>query len=171
MHLEEPSVGSKGLCSQCHCRHKLSVAARLTSGTARSLHTMRAIHHHRRCNLQHVRYIPEIHNQVVISKHVSSLREPHVLSSRLASLLHGVTHVVAAEELCLFDVHRLSRLGGSHEQVRLSAQERRNLYHIHHLAHRSCLIALVDVGKQSQSILALYVGKHLQSLVHSRTSE
>src|SRR5574344_639645 len=31
MHLEEPSVGSKGLCSQCHCRHTLSVAARLTS--------------------------------------------------------------------------------------------------------------------------------------------
>ena len=146
MHLKEPSVGPEGLGSECHCRHKLSVAASLTTGASRSLHTMCTVHHHRRHNLQHVGDIAEIHYQVVISEHVSPLRQPHVLGSCLACLLYGIAHVVAAQELRLLDVHRLARLGGSHKQVGLSAQECRYLYHIHHFAHGRCLIALMDVG-------------------------
>ena len=107
---------------------------------------MGAIHYHARCKVEHIRHIAEIDHEVVVTKRVSSLGEPHLLGACLHSLLVWVAHILAREELPLLDIYHLARLGRCNDKVGLTAEECRNLHHIYHLAYSFGLPRLVNIG-------------------------
>ena len=171
MDLEEKAVGAEGLCCQSHGGNEAAVAARGAVARARALHAVGAVHDNTRGYFEHVANVAEVDNQVVVAIHVAALREPHVLGTCLAGFLNGVDHVLAAQKLRLLDVYRAACLGGRHEQVGLAAEEGRNLDDVNNLSHGFGLTALVDVGKNFQTKLLLYVGKHLKTLLQPGAAE
>ena len=109
-------------------------------------------------------------DKVVIAIDISTLGEPHLLRTRLYSLLIGVFHILTREELRLLDIHTLARARRCNKQVGLTTQECGNLQHIYNLTYRLCLPRLVYVGEDLQAPLRAYVGKHLQALIHTHAS-
>ena len=168
MRLKEISIGTKSLCCQCHSRNELAISSRLSSCCTWALYRMCTIHDDTGNNLEHIGNIAEVNHQIVIAETIATFRQPHFLAARFEDLLHRILHICTRQELCLLDVDTLSGLGGSDKQIGLTTQERRNLQHIDNLGNRCCLIGLVDIGQQLQTILCLDVGKHLQAFFHPR---
>ena len=115
MHLEEEACGTEGLCSHRHLRYEAAVAPCLAVAATRSLHAMRTVHDHRRYQFQHIGDVAEVNHQVVVAHHITTFREPYLFSTSLAGFLHGISHILATQELCLLDIHGAPSLGSSHE--------------------------------------------------------
>ena len=134
MDLEEPSRGSEGLGSLGHHRHILAVADGFAVAGTRPLHAVGAVHDDRRDDAEHVGDIAEIDNKIVIAETVAALGEPHIGGTALTGFLDRIAHVGTGEKLGFLDVHGLARLGGSNDEVGLTAEESRNLNDINDLA-------------------------------------
>ena len=171
VHLEEVACGSEGFGSQCHRRHKPSVASCCSVAGSRTLNAMCAIHNHAWHNFKHVGDVPEIHHQVVVAKAVSALGQPNLFGACILRFFHRVAHVGATQELSLLDVHGLASLGCCNKQVSLPAKESRYLEHIAHRSGSLCLMALVYIGKYAEPIAALHIGEHLEAFLQSWTAE
>ncbi len=171
MDFKEPTRGSESLGGQSHLRNKPPVAPCLAVSTTGTLHAVGAIHYHFGHYLQHIGYVTEIYNEVIVAECVASLGEPHVSGTRFPGLFHGIAHVFPAEKLCLLDVYRLASPGSCHKQVGLPAQESRYLHHVNHFSCGLGLPTFVYVCEQFQPVLCLYIGQHLQPFVYSGTSE
>ena len=112
---------------------------------------MGTVHDDRRHDVEHVGDVSEVHHEVVIAHHITTLCQPYLLGPCIAGFLHGIAHVTSTEELCLLDVDDASCLCRSDQQVRLSAEEGRYLYHIAYLSHRFCLPGFVDICQYLES--------------------
>ena len=154
-----------------HGGNKLTIATCLTPRRTRTLNGVRAVHNHAVGIVFHQGDIAEVHYKIVVTINISALREPHFLSACLFALLNGILHIFARKELRLLDVHRLTRLRRSNEQIRLSAKEGWNLQHVNNLSRCLCLITLMHVRQKGESILRPHIRQHLQALFQTRTAE
>src|SRR5579859_1077383 len=96
---------------------------------------MRGIKHHRR-KAPHNGQRAHVYNQVVVPEGTTALGEKHVAIPRLADLLDGMTHVPRRDELALLDVDGLGVPGCRNQQIRLAAEESRNLDDISNFCHQ-----------------------------------
>ena len=76
---------------------------------------MCAIHDDRWHDVEHVRDVSEVDHQIVIAEGVAAFGEPNLVCTSVASLFHGVAHVLSAEELSLLDVHGAAGLCCCHQ--------------------------------------------------------
>ena len=163
-------VAPNALAAMAICGTKRRSPPVLPSAPPRALYTVRAVHDDRRNYSQHVADVAEVDYQVVVPEHIAAFCKPNVFCTGIAGFLYGVTHILSAEELGLFDVYRAPGAGCGYQQVGLAAEESRYLQHVGHLACRLSLPTLVDVGKYPQPVTALYVCKHLHSTVKAGAS-
>ena len=84
---------------------------------------MCAVHDDGGNDVVHVGNVSEVYHEIVIPEAVASFGEPYVVCSGVSSFFYGVSHVVCAEELCLFDVDRFPGLCGGDEQIGLPTQK------------------------------------------------
>ena len=171
MHFEKIARCTKSLRRQCHRGHETTVAGGFSITSTRSLNAVGAVHDHRRHDVEHIGNVAEIDHEVVVAEGIAAFREPNLLRAGVASLFDRVAHVATAQKLCFFDVHRASCPRRRHEQIGLTAEERRNLQHIAHFGDGRSLPRLVDVGEDAQTVLRLHLGEHFQSAFQSRTAK
>ena len=149
MYLEEVARRTESLRRQCHRGHETTVAGGFSIASTRSLHAVGAVHDHRRHDVEHIGNVAEIDHEVVVAEGIAAFREPNLLRTSVAGLFDRVAHIATAQKLRLFDVHRASRPRRRHEQIGLTAEERRNLQHIAHFGDGRSLPRLVDVGEDA----------------------
>ena len=149
MHFEEESGGTERFGRECHRGNESSVAAGVSISRSGSLNTMCAVHDDGGNDVVHVGNISEVYHEIVIPEAIASFGEPYVVCPGVSSFFYGVSHVVCAEELCLFDVDRFPGLCGGDEQIGLPTQKGGYLDDVHHLGDFSCLPGFVDVGEQA----------------------
>ena len=98
----------------------------------------------------HVRDPDEVVDESVVSKEGAPFGEHEVIASRFGCFADRSSHLAWGEELTFFDVHpaALCRRGlcGCDDQIRLSAEESRDLDQVHDLRDRLGLFRGVDVG-------------------------
>ena len=75
------------------------------------------------------------------------------------------------EELSLLQIDRTSGGGGRDDQIRLPAQERRDLQHVGDFGHRRGLRRLVDVGQDGAAEAPLDRRQHVEAARQSRAPE
>src|SRR5258708_15896006 len=107
---------------------------------------MGAIHYDRRPLFLHPGNIAVVHDQVLVSEGGASFRQYYFVISRFGNFFYGEFHRGAAEELSFFNIDYFSCLGGSDQQVRLPAEEGRNLEDVHVLGGRSGLVVGMFFG-------------------------
>ena len=159
MHLEKIAVGTEGFCSESHGRHKLAVACCGAVASAWTLYAVGAVHDDAGGYLKHIWDVAEVNDKIVITERIAALSEPYLLASALLHLVDRIFHVGSTEKLCLLDVDSLAGLGCCHEQIRLTAEKGWYLYDINHLSDGLCLISLMNVGEQAETVLLLDIGK------------
>ena len=76
--------------------------------------------------------------------------------------------VPGRQELALLEVHGAARGGGGQQQVRLAAEEGRDLEHVHRLGHRGALVGLVHVRQHRHAQAAADLRQDVQPLLHGR---
>ncbi len=79
-------------------------------------------------------------------------------------LVEDVLHVPRSEELTLLDVDRATGLGSSDQQVRLAAEEGRDLQDIDGWSHGGALLFRVNVGQDRNAEFLLDVGEDFHRL-------
>ena len=137
------------------------------SGSPRALNAVGAVYDNGLAKTLHHGDVAKIHDKIVVSEAVATLREPHLAGSTLRRLAIGIDHILTAQKLSLLDVDNPARLGRCHEQIGLPAQEGRYLQDISHLARPLSLPRLVDIGQDAQLVLGLDIHQHLQPLVYT----
>ena len=80
------------------------------------------------------------------------------------TLLDDVRHVPRREELALLDVDDLAGRRGRQQQIRLPAQEGRDLQHVDRLCDFGALRGLVHVGQHGQTERRADLGEDRQRL-------
>lgn len=85
-------------CSRkgCHCDEEQSVCRLKSFRHRQGLYAVAsAIRYDCRNNVEHVGDISEIHYEIVISIHVTTLRKPLLLSSGIFGFLYGILHILS----------------------------------------------------------------------------
>ena len=119
---------------------------------ARQLNAVRRIEDHRPSELPHDDETAHIDDQVVISERRSALGQDDVVVARRRDLLRRVPHVLRRDELALLDVDDLAGPAGRDEQVRLPAEECRDLQDVDRLGGQVRLRRLMDVGEDLKAL-------------------
>ena len=158
-----PSLGElsgSGCVSQNRPSMPTAAAARASGSTiarlppvalpksARLLHAVRRVEHHRHAESLHLRNGPHVVHQPAVAEKRAPLAENHILAAGGGELVDHVPHVAGGQELGFFHMHRPAGCGRRHEQIGLPAQERGNLQQIANLGHRSGLMRFVDIGRR-----------------------
>ncbi|ABS28495.1 hypothetical protein Anae109_4317 [Anaeromyxobacter sp. Fw109-5] len=137
-------------------RHVLPLAAGGVAPAAGQLHRVRGVEAHRHAQLAHDDEAAHVHDQVAVAEGRAALDQEHVLLPRLAALRHRVAHLLRREELALLHRHALAVARAGEDEVRLAAQEGRDLEHVHDAPGRLRLPGLVHVGGAGEPGLALH---------------
>jgi hypothetical protein len=107
----------------------------------------------------------------VVAESRPALGEQHRVPASGPHLLHRVRHVSRRHELPLLDIHDPARAARGHEQVRLTAQERRYLQHVRRLGHRLDLPDLVNVGHHRHAERVAHLGQDLERALEADRPE
>ena len=121
--------------------------------------------------LLHNGNIPVIHHQILIAEHRAALSEHNLVVARLTHLLDGKAHSFARKELSFLDVHRLARLGGSHQEVGLAAEESWNLHDIDVFCGHRSFFGSMDIGHHGEFEFFSHFLQHFQSLFIANACE
>src|SRR5262249_35471841 len=88
-----------------------------------------------------------VDHKIVVTERTAAFGEEDVVVARLADFLDGVAHVPGRDKLALLDVDGASPLSGFNQQVRLPAQESRNLNYVDDFGHSGHIGCLVNIGQ------------------------
>ena len=126
---------------------ELALPARGAAQPAGLLHRMGGVENDRKARRRQLRQRAHVGDQRVVAERRAALRQQDLIIAGVGDLRDHVRHVPGREELALLDVDRLAGPGGGHQQVRLAAEEGRDLQHVADLGHRGALVGQVDVGQ------------------------
>ena len=76
---------------------------------------------------------PHVHDEIVISERRTALRQHDVFTSRTLKFADRAFHIFRRHELSFLHIDRKPGPRGGNQQIRLAAEKRRNLEHIHDL--------------------------------------
>ena len=152
-------------------RHKLPLASGPASLPARHLHAVGGVENQGVAQLAHLRQAAEIDHQCIVAEAGAALGQQYVSRTAGFQLAHHVPHVPWREELALLHVDGPARAGGGQQQVRLTAEEGRDLQHVHDLCHGCRLIAFVHVRQHRHANLVLDALQNLEPDVHRVAAE
>ncbi len=127
MGFHEQAVDTHGHRGACQCRHKFPLAPGPIAESARQLHRMGRVEHHRAAGVAHDHQGPHVRDQVVIAKRRAPFAHHDVFVAGGAGLLHHPRHVPGRHELTLFDIHRPPLARHILYEVGLAAEKRRGL--------------------------------------------
>jgi len=82
-----------------------------------------------------------------------------------------VPHVARGHELTFLHVDGAAGLGGGHEQIGLTGEERRNLQQLANVGHGCGLVGHVDVGRNGQPDRVADLFQDSQPFFHSRAAK
>src|SRR6476646_17142 len=85
-------------------------------------------------------------DEVVITKGGAALGETKLCAAKGDQFLGDVSHIPRREELTFFYVDRTTRLGSGAKQIRLPAEERRDLQHVDLLPGNLSFSRGMDIG-------------------------
>ena len=157
------------------CAHErldvLAVARRGRAVAARQLDAVRAVKDDRIAEAAHDGEAPHIDDEVVIAERRAALRQQNLVAAALVELVDDVAHVVGREELALLDIDDAARLSSRMQEIRLAAEERRNLEDVRDFARRLRLIALMDVRHDGDAELLLDFREPFKAFFETRAAE
>src|SRR6185312_6856986 len=97
-------------------------------------------------------YVPVVHHQVLVTEGGSAFRQHDLFVSRETNFIHSKFHGRPAEELAFFYVDDLSGTGCRNEQVRLTAEEGRDLEDVHMSGGGRSLVVGMYIGSRRDFI-------------------
>ena len=119
----------------------------------------------------HLREAPHVNDEVAVAEHGAAFRQPDLVVSRFADLVHSVLHGSWGHELPLLDVHNAPCAGGRDEKVGLAAQEGRDLKNVGHLSSHRCFVGQVNVCDDADTQLRLDAAEDLERLAVANARE
>ena len=128
---------------------------------------MRDIEYDRACELLHDRDRSKIHDKVVVTEGTATLGQDHFVVSRFPDLPNRMLHVCGSDELSLLDVDDLSRSSGSHQEVGLAAQERRDLKHVENLGRLRGVRGFMDVGQNRNADFTSDIREYFEAFLQT----
>src|SRR6266849_2118572 len=130
---------------------------------------MGGVEHHRN-KLAHDGQRTHVNHQVVVAKTGSALGHENLVVSCAAAFVDDVGHVAGGDELTFLDVHHAFCHGGGHDQIRLPAQERRNLQNVRYLRDPGHVGSFVHVGQDGHVHFIFYFFQDAQTFRQPRTT-
>ena len=127
---------------------------------ARLLHRMGGVENDGTAGPGHNRQRPHIGHQGVVAETGTPLAQHNVLIAGAFHLGGDVGHVPGGQELAFLDVDGPAGFPGSNQQVRLAAEEGRNLQDIDDLFEGGALGGVVDVGQHRNAQAVPDLGEH-----------
>ena len=112
---------------------------------------MGRIEHHRAADFAQDRQGPHVRHQRIVAEAGPALAGHDIRITRPDHLGDDVLHVPWGQELTLLDIDRLARRRSGQQQVGLTAQEGRDLQHIHRLGGDAAMFLGMDVGQHRQA--------------------
>ena len=129
------------------------------------------VHDNGIAELLHLRNTPIIDNQVRISECSASFRNHDVVISGIGYFLYGKLHGSRREELSFFDIDNFPCLGSSYQQVRLPAEESRDLQDIHILGSHCSFSCFVNIGYSRNTERVAYPAEYFQCFLIANACE
>mmetsp|Transcript_14888 Transcript_14888/g.50192 ORF Transcript_14888/g.50192 Transcript_14888/m.50192 type:complete len:327 (-) Transcript_14888:38-1018(-) len=176
--LQEEAVDPGGRGGARNGRHQPAQATGLWASApgGRALHRVRGVHHHEGPGRRgaHARQVAHVHHEVAITEGRASLREQHAAMGAARGLRGGghlarrVAHDGRRGELALLHVHHLARFARGGQQVRLPAEEGRDLHHVDRVRNCGHLPRLVDVRGHREARGVAHAAQGFQGSVEAQ---
>src|ERR1043165_407166 len=141
----------------------LRLPARCTPQSARQLQAVRHVEDYGDAETAHDRKRAHVNDEVVVAEAEAALCEQEFLAPGGACLLDDVARVPGREELPLLDVDGAARLAGGDNQVRLTAEEGRDLQNVRDARGLFDLRNVVNVGGHGQARLLFDCAQRFES--------
>src|SRR4029450_11936413 len=106
-------------------------------------------------------------DEVVIPKGGAALGEAELCVAEGDQFLGDVSHIPRCEELAFFYVNRTTRLGSGTQQIRLPAEERRDLQHVDLLPDNLSFSRGMDIGCHRNLQFAPDVCENIATFAHA----
>src|SRR5262245_10969251 len=110
-------------------------------------------------------------DQVVIPKGGTSLGEAELCVTEGDQFFGDVSHIPRREELAFFYVNRTTRCCSGTQQIRLPAEERRDLQHVDFLTGYSGFSHRMDIGCHRNLQFAANFRKNLATFAHADSAK
>ena len=167
MRLDEEAVGPGGEGREGKGGHELALAGALPAARARQLHGVRRVEDRGEAIPGHDRERAHVDHEVLVAEGRAALGLPHLARAAVAELGGHVRHLRRREELPLLHVHHPAGGGRRQQEIRLPAEEGRDLQHVAHLGDAPHLGGLMDVRQHGKAVVASHEGKEPEALLQA----
>ena len=171
MNLHKQTIDSR----RYTCTRQMWNVFRLAAGTLAlstgELQTVRHIKHDRTTKTPHDGKAAEIHDEIVIAKRSATFGEQYAVIARLVHLLYDVFHLPWSKELPLLHVHDLARFGSCKDEIRLPAEERRDLENVEDFTRSFTMRRLMDVREDGQPEFFTDVSENLETFFDAESAK
>lgn len=151
--------------------NKFALSAGTSQESSGKLNAVRCIHNRRTIQAVHNRERAHIDDKILVSESRSPVGEPNFPRSRDGKFIVNVAHFLRRKELPFFDIYTAPRACGGDEQVRLAAEESRDLENIANLLHFFALFRQVDIRENGKLEFPLHHREQLQAGIQARTAK
>src|SRR5258707_3108119 len=110
-------------------------------------------------------------DEVVMPKGGAALGEAKLRVAEGDQFLGNVSHIPRREELTFFYVNRTTRLGSGTQQIRLPAEERRDLQHVDPLPDNLSFSRGMDIGCHRNLQLAPDLRENIETVAHASSAK
>src|SRR5690606_10419958 len=139
MGFNKESVNTGSGSRTCQKRREFALATRRTALASGLLYRMRYIKNDRR-ELTHDRQRTHVDYKCMVTKTGPAFGEKHIVIAFFTHFINSIFHVFRSHKLPFLNLNRFSGTGSRLQQIRLAAQERRNLKYVNHFCYFCALI-------------------------------
>src|ERR1700722_327913 len=132
---------------------------------------MRTIHHYRCAMLLHPGYVAIVDYQVLIAEGRPAFGKHDLIIARLPYLFNSKFHRRTTKELPLFDVDHFACLRRGDKQIRLAAEEGRDLEDVDIFGSGGRLVMRVDIRGRGQFVSVANLFYEFESAVVADSGE